>query len=592
MSSATEVRRAAEQLEANASWFAAGAARHGSLADGSTRAATRLEEVWRAPVVAAIATELERVAVRHRAGCGAAEASAALLRALAGEASATADRLAGLEREVAHVLASLAAARVAVTVPLGEVDPAAARRVQDLDQRSRELARQLAAVRASWAEACRRAGAQLGPLLEPLRHAEREEQRAAEDFAREHLDGVPGRRSPIDRSDPWFLALVEARRADPFGAPEAVLRAAATAFAEPHRATVHDLLEPGLFGRGPGRDDLADLQRLAERLPGPVLDVLIADLDDEQLRRMADAVGGGSFLRRWDAARRHGFWTALTSRVSLEQVRRIAAFTEDLDPTIATAMDDAARGESESRAWFEALVYATFDGPLFAAGDGQPDRVDPSDLTQGRIGNCYLIAAMIGAAGHDPGALRRMVASNPNGTYTVTFPDGMRVTVDPTFPRHPDEDRPAFTNRALREGDRDVDGGYELWPMILEKAYAQRHGGWDEIVGGRTGDAVQELVGGELTNLDPTEADVDELRTHLDAGRVVSIGTHPPERTDAPELYDDGWLAGRHAYVIESIGRGGEVHLLNPWDPNRPPVILTEDELRQVARRLQINELP
>ena len=42
----------------------------------------------------------------------------------------------------------------------------------------------------------------------------------------------------------------------------------------------------------------------------------------------------------------------------------------------------------------------------------------------------------------------------------------------------------------------------ELWPMVLEKAYAKLHHNWDAIDGGFSGHAVKDMTGGVMQMLD------------------------------------------------------------------------------------------
>lgn len=362
-------------------------------------------------------------------------------------------------------------------------------------------------------------------------------------------------------------------------------------------ATARDLLTPGFWGIG--NADLARLRRLFQELPAPVADAVVVGLTDDELARLVRAMDG-SWLPGfgWASIDRHEFWTIICSRVSLDSVRRLAHFTDDLDPPPATALDDAAADRADRRDWFDALVYRPFDGWLTWQGDGQPHAIHLDDTTQGRIGNCYLLAAMMAIAERQPALLEEMIASNPNGTFTVTFADGMRVTVSPDVPVHPDDPtRPAFAGRALAAEHRDAPGErLELWPLVLEKAHAQRHGGWGEIVGGHPGVTVEELVGGTRERLDPAAVEADDLRNHLDAGAVLTLATLSSERAgeEGQAVYeDDRLLTGLHAYVIRGVDPDGHIELHNPWEARHVrPLLVTIDQLRAIGMYIDVNELP
>ncbi len=84
--------------------------------------------------------------------------------------------------------------------------------------------------------------------------------------------------------------------------------------------------------------------------------------------------------------------------------------------------------------------------------EGEPDW---QSVRQGSYGNCYFLAALVGKAKTDPGAIKRMIKDNQNGTYTVTFPGRKPVTIT-----------------APTEGERALSSsGNGLWVAVLEKAW-------------------------------------------------------------------------------------------------------------------------
>jgi hypothetical protein len=363
--------------------------------------------------------------------------------------------------------------------------------------------------------------------------------------------------------------------------------------AEAAREHLLQLLDGGWFG--PTARDLDELAERIERLSPDVLDGVLAGMSDRELASLVSALEGSWVPGSgWDRDRRHELWTVIARKVELDTFLRLAAHTDDLDPPPSTAIDDAASGREQDQAWFDEVVYRDLDGWLWWHGDDDAHRIDRTDLSQGRLGNCYLIAGMMAIADHDPAALQQALTRNANGTVTVRFADGTEVTVAPTVPVHPDEDRPVFAGRALDEADRDVPGGgYELWPLLLEKAYAQRHGGWGDIAGGWPGQVIVELVGGEHEAFD--EVDLTAIGDHLDDGAVVTFATLPSGRTseEGRDLYAaDPQLTGQHAYVVDGIDHRGRLVLINPWNPQAPPVRLTPDEADHVGWRVEVNRLP
>lgn len=84
----------------------------------------------------------------------------------------------------------------------------------------------------------------------------------------------------------------------------------------------------------------------------------------------------------------------------------------------------------------------------------------PDAVVQGKLGSCYFHAVIAALAQRRPDAIRKMIESNPDGSYTVTFGDGKKETA------YPDDLK--YTH----------DSGYDLsdglWVAVLFRAYAQR----------------------------------------------------------------------------------------------------------------------
>jgi hypothetical protein len=86
--------------------------------------------------------------------------------------------------------------------------------------------------------------------------------------------------------------------------------------------------------------------------------------------------------------------------------------------------------------------------------------VVPEAVRQGRLGSCYFHAVIAALAERRDDSIRKMIQSNSDGSYTVTFGDGKKETA------YPEDLRYAH------------DSGYDLsdgqWVAVLFRAYAQR----------------------------------------------------------------------------------------------------------------------
>src|ERR1039458_10817518 len=55
----------------------------------------------------------------------------------------------------------------------------------------------------------------------------------------------------------------------------------------------------------------------------------------------------------------------------------------------------------------------------------------PEAVRQGRLGSCYFHAVIAAFAERRGDVIRKMIESNPDGSYTVTFGDGKKETAYP-----------------------------------------------------------------------------------------------------------------------------------------------------------------
>ncbi len=220
---------------------------------------------------------------------------------------------------------------------------------------------------------------------------------------------------------------------------------------------------------------------------------------------------------------------------------------------------------------------------------GQDDRnklfyygVKATDVYQGSVADCYLVAALSAVASKNPNLIREGIIDNGDGTYRVRFfskkdywsrnYDEHWVTVDGDLPAYNDTLRYA-------KGQKTRTGGRELWPGIYEKAYAQWKGGYNEMGEGGSSSAALEALSGAPTEYRSTEytpADTmwTKIKAATEAGNPMSAGTHGKDRDD---IYEGTRLYAWHAYTVlgcREKGRGKNrkryVKLRNPWGRVEP----------------------
>ncbi len=129
--------------------------------------------------------------------------------------------------------------------------------------------------------------------------------------------------------------------------------------------------------------------------------------------------------------------------------------------------------QSEKVVWQR--VEKIIPNPIFVGGGS----IDPSDILQGRIGDCYFLSAIAGLAEKNS-RIERIFPSltiNKNGIYMArVLHRGVfkEVVVDDYFPIGRYDKRLMGANPAK---------GEEIWVMILEKCWAKLNGSYEAIDG-------------------------------------------------------------------------------------------------------------
>jgi hypothetical protein len=213
--------------------------------------------------------------------------------------------------------------------------------------------------------------------------------------------------------------------------------------------------------------------------------------------------------------------------------------------------------------------YGEIVAELFVKGAIDENKIDPNDVQQGQLGDCYFLAAIAAVARANPKALEKLIKDNGDGTYDVTlyvynnFLSWSRsptvIKVKPEFPKKADG-TPAYA----KAGDN------ELWVMLLEKAYAQYEGSYGDIHGGYTEKGIGVLTGENATSYDVSDyTDKEILETFADAIKkkqpIVAdskkIGKKDKEKSKLAKGLN---IIGGHSYPVKGVS-GNNISLQNPW---------------------------
>ncbi len=211
--------------------------------------------------------------------------------------------------------------------------------------------------------------------------------------------------------------------------------------------------------------------------------------------------------------------------------------------------------------WTGSSAYTAYDAPLFSASGPLS-----SEVSQGSIGDCYLLAAMIGVADDYASVLESMFTDNGNGTWGVRFyapnDEPLYVTVSNVLPG---------------SGLGDATSG-ALWVSLIEKAYVEwevhykaETNAYDSIDGGDSR-GLQAIMGRSSNYYSVQRYTLDAWSTTvkstvinaLDSGQVVMYGSNSVGNVDA----DNGKtnLVGSHMFAVLGFDAVKDEFILqNPW---------------------------
>mgnify|MGYP006289000415 CR=1 FL=1 len=260
----------------------------------------------------------------------------------------------------------------------------------------------------------------------------------------------------------------------------------------------------------------------------------------------------------------------------------------------------------------EGATYTAIPGTPFVRGRGDVADVEPNDVHQGNLGDCFLLASMAAIARQNPEAIRRMIRDNGDGTYTVTLyrnsrplrfwqPEYTPVEVEVTQEFPAVDGEPVFAQPG--------DGGgaqQELWTLLVEKAYAQQQGGYGDLEGGWGHTAMSAMTGVESEWHAPSSISLGDLAGHFDQGHAITVSSLAdlrvevggeavwdiPDASDVHPLFQSDVLFEHHEYYVTGVSpETGTVSIRNPWGWHQPEIDLSFEDFQSAFRRVSINPI-
>jgi hypothetical protein len=170
------------------------------------------------------------------------------------------------------------------------------------------------------------------------------------------------------------------------------------------------------------------------------------------------------------------------------------------------------------------------------------------------------------------------------GLFSSGYKD-VPITVDAKqFPK----DKDGNETHARLPGDKTADGKQEIWPLVLEQAYATKHGGYETIgKGGWPADAMSELTGKDSEKKTPGKYPADQLETDLANGKGVCFSTRGESWLEkigglfGKDASLPNGLYNDHAYTVTGVqtGEDGQKYVIlnNPWGKDQPKPVPYDD---------------
>jgi hypothetical protein len=193
------------------------------------------------------------------------------------------------------------------------------------------------------------------------------------------------------------------------------------------------------------------------------------------------------------------------------------------------------------------------------------DGISCQDIEQRYIGDCSFMATLASVAKSDPEFIKNMITENSDGTYTVKLYDkkgnAQYITVDGELYR---------ANRFSRSTSyAGVSNQGEIWPAIVEKAYAQMMGGYENIENKNPTESIMVITGAPwaYTSFHSGSGQATiyyRISQSIEKGYPVVAVT-----SNHKDQYSENGLVENHAYSVLGIYTDVLDHrwvtLRNPW---------------------------
>jgi len=204
---------------------------------------------------------------------------------------------------------------------------------------------------------------------------------------------------------------------------------------------------------------------------------------------------------------------------------------------------------------FSSAKVAGNEPDLFKGG------IDPTDIKQGMLGDCYFVAALATLA-EWPERVKKIYvtdSANQQGIFGVNmYLDGIMQTVwiddyFPVFNKEVSSVRKENGQELGKAGETIFSAaqGNELWVAVAEKAYAKAHRGYVIIEGGSCGPTLRDLSGAPAyTHCWENEEEAEGLWEKILEGEELNYAMSAGSPGVDEGKYNDSGIVPGHAYSL------------------------------------------
>uniref|UniRef100_A0A8C7FI68 Calpain-3 n=1 Tax=Oncorhynchus kisutch TaxID=8019 RepID=A0A8C7FI68_ONCKI len=274
----------------------------------------------------------------------------------------------------------------------------------------------------------------------------------------------------------------------------------------------------------------------------------------------------------------NSIYTAILSRnEAVKDAKRLKNFLELRDKYVhkKVLFEDPLFPPNDSSLWYSSKFPIEFewkrpteicDNPQFII-----DGASRTDICQGELGDCWLLAAIACLTLNDK-LLYRVIPSDQSFTENYAgifhfqfwrYGEWVDVVVDDRIPTS--NNQLVFT-KSFRKN--------EFWSALLEKAYAKLHGSYEALKGGNTLEAMEDFTGGVTEFFEMSEAPKELykiMKKALERGSLMGCSIDVSQSTETA----NGLVRG-HAYSITALEECDKlkvtkdtkirlVQMRNPW---------------------------